>query len=89
MKNKSGQLLEITDNMRLMDALAESGKLPERDARKLQAAYLAYRDASHRAALAKRGSLVSAEAFADHREHILALWRRWMEPAAEREANDQ
>ncbi|WP_303856601.1 bifunctional [glutamate--ammonia ligase]-adenylyl-L-tyrosine phosphorylase/[glutamate--ammonia-ligase] adenylyltransferase [Salinicola salarius] len=82
-------LLEVTDNMRLMDALAESGKLPEQDARKLQAAYLAYRDASHRAALAKRGSLVSAEAFADHREHILALWRRWMEPAAEREANDQ
>lgn len=81
-------LLEVTDNMRLMDALAESGKLPEQDARKLQAAYLAYRDASHRAALAKRGSLVSAEAFAYHREHILALWRRWMEPA-ESEANDQ
>jgi len=81
-------LLEVTDNMRLMDALAESGKLPEQDARNLQAAYLAYRDASHRAALAKRGSLVSSEAFAAHREHILALWQRWMQPEGERELND-
>ncbi|MGM8931665.1 bifunctional [glutamate--ammonia ligase]-adenylyl-L-tyrosine phosphorylase/[glutamate--ammonia-ligase] adenylyltransferase [Salinicola halophyticus] len=86
---RTPELLEVTDNMRLMDALAESGTLSEQDARDLQAAYLAYRDASHRASLAKRGSLVSSEGFADHREHILMLWRRWMEPEAESETNDQ
>ena len=75
--------------MRLMDALAHSGKLPEQDARNLQAAYLAYRDASHRASLAKHGSLVSAEGFAAHREHILTLWQRWMEPEGGFETNDQ
>jgi len=82
-------LLEVTDNMRLLDALAESGRLSEQDARNLQAAYLAYRDASHRASLAKRGSLVSSEVFADHREHILALWQRWMEPEVGPESKDQ
>lgn len=86
---RTPELLEVTDNMRLMDALAESGTLSEQDARDLQAAYLAYRDASHRASLAKRGSLVSSEGFADHREHILTLWQRWMEPEAESETNDQ
>ncbi|MGQ7241942.1 bifunctional [glutamate--ammonia ligase]-adenylyl-L-tyrosine phosphorylase/[glutamate--ammonia-ligase] adenylyltransferase [Salinicola sp. V024] len=86
---RTPELLEVTDNMRLMDALAESGTLSEQDARDLQAAYLAYRDASHRASLAKRGSLVSSEGFADHREHILTLWQHWMEPEAESETNDQ
>ncbi|WP_110692648.1 bifunctional [glutamate--ammonia ligase]-adenylyl-L-tyrosine phosphorylase/[glutamate--ammonia-ligase] adenylyltransferase [Salinicola halophyticus] len=86
---RTPELLKVTDNMRLMDALAESGTLSEQDARDLQAAYLAYRDASHRASLAKRGSLVSSEGFAGHREHILALWQRWMDPEAESETNDQ
>ncbi len=89
LSSRTPALLEVTDNMRLMDALAESGRLPEQDARNLQAAYLAYRDASHRASLAKRGSLVSAETFADHRAHILALWQRWMQPETESGANDQ
>jgi glutamate-ammonia-ligase adenylyltransferase len=86
---RTPELLEVTDNMRLMDALAASGTLSEQDARDLQAAYLAYRDASHRASLAKRGSLVSSEVFADHREHIQTLWQRWMEPEVGSKTNDQ
>ncbi|WP_110657294.1 bifunctional [glutamate--ammonia ligase]-adenylyl-L-tyrosine phosphorylase/[glutamate--ammonia-ligase] adenylyltransferase [Salinicola halimionae] len=85
---RTPELLEVTDNMRLMDVLAKSGGLPEQDARDLQAAYLAYRDASHRASLAKRGSLVDSQTFADHREHILTLWRRWMQPENEREPDE-
>lgn len=74
-------LLEVTDNMRLLDALADSARLPEPEARDLQAAYLAYRDASHRAALAKSGSLVDEAAFAAHRERVCELWKKWMTPA--------
>ena len=81
-------LLEVTDNMRLLDALAQSGRLPEQDARDLQAAYLAYRDASHRAALAKGRSLVSGEVFADHRDTVSRLWDRWMRPASDDETKD-
>ncbi|WP_251977233.1 bifunctional [glutamate--ammonia ligase]-adenylyl-L-tyrosine phosphorylase/[glutamate--ammonia-ligase] adenylyltransferase [Salinicola avicenniae] len=76
-------LLEVTDNMRLLDALADSGRLPDRDARDLQAAYLAYRDASHRAALAKAGSLVPASAYAEYRQRVCELWQRWMTPGDE------
>lgn len=75
-------LLEVTDNMRLMDALAESGKLPMQDAKDLQAAYLAYRDASHRASLAKQRSLVAEADFTEHRQRVRELWQRWMEPEA-------
>ncbi|GHB21603.1 glutamate-ammonia-ligase adenylyltransferase [Salinicola rhizosphaerae] len=72
-------LLEVTDNMRLLDGLIESGRLEEARARELQAAYLAYRDAGHRAALAKRGSLVSEADYAKHRDIVKAAWQRWME----------
>ncbi|KFF48922.1 bifunctional glutamine-synthetase adenylyltransferase/deadenyltransferase [Gammaproteobacteria bacterium MFB021] len=72
-------LLEVTDNMRLLDALAESERLPEDDVRELQAAYLAYRDASHRAALAKSGSDVPAADFEAERARVQALWAAWIE----------
>lgn len=76
-------LLEVTDNMRLLDALAESGGLPEQEARDLQAAYLAYRNASHRASLAKGGSLVSTADFAAHRDRVRELWQQWMGAATD------
>lgn len=78
LSHETPTLLEVTDNMRLLDALDESGKLPQQDAHDLQAAYLAYRDASHRAALAKTGSLVPEADFAEHRERVRELWRHWM-----------
>ncbi|WP_110666617.1 bifunctional [glutamate--ammonia ligase]-adenylyl-L-tyrosine phosphorylase/[glutamate--ammonia-ligase] adenylyltransferase [Salinicola halophilus] len=81
LSHETPALLEVTDNMRILDALAERARLPEDEARDLQAAYLAYRDATHRAALAKSGSLVDESAFVTHRQRVCELWQKWMRPA--------
>ncbi|WP_110686418.1 bifunctional [glutamate--ammonia ligase]-adenylyl-L-tyrosine phosphorylase/[glutamate--ammonia-ligase] adenylyltransferase [Salinicola aestuarinus] len=81
LSHETPALLKFTDNMRILDVLAERARLPEDEARDLQAAYLAYRDATHRAALAKSGGLVDERTFATHRQRVRELWDKWMRSA--------
>ncbi|MDR9467568.1 bifunctional [glutamate--ammonia ligase]-adenylyl-L-tyrosine phosphorylase/[glutamate--ammonia-ligase] adenylyltransferase [Marinospirillum sp.] len=72
--HQHAQLLEVTDNMRLLDALAATGVLPQDQARALQEAYLAYRHAAHHAALEKAGTSVEAAPWAEHRKQVSQVW---------------
>ncbi|HET8790374.1 MAG TPA: bifunctional [glutamate--ammonia ligase]-adenylyl-L-tyrosine phosphorylase/[glutamate--ammonia-ligase] adenylyltransferase [Modicisalibacter sp.] len=74
-------LLAWSDNIRILETLESSGCLPADDARRLRDAYLAYRDASHRNALTKTGRRVDEADYHEHRQAVIDLWQRWLEPA--------
>ena len=69
-------LLEYSDNMRILDALGTTGVLPEPQVSALQAAYLAYRKATHHTALEKTGTRVEAAPWATHRQQVQQIWQQ-------------
>ncbi len=69
-------LTRWTDNIRLLDALAEFGVLSADEKVKLQDAYRDYRAAAHRLQLQQRPGLVPAEEFVAQRAVVCALWER-------------
>lgn len=69
------ELLEFTDNIRILEGLERVGLLPGEEAQLLQAIYKAYRSAAHRQALQKQPGVVSGEQFADERRTVMRLWR--------------
>ncbi|SFC21639.1 glutamate-ammonia-ligase adenylyltransferase [Marinospirillum celere] len=73
------ELLEVTDNMRLLDALATTGVLPEAEVRNLQDAYLAYRKATHHAALEKSGNSVPAAPWTEYRQTVSQVWKSFFD----------
>ena len=68
-----------TDNIRILEALAASGLMAADDAALLTDAYRAFRDRVHELTLQELPAVVPAEAFADYREQVQALWRAIME----------
>ncbi|WP_456269364.1 bifunctional [glutamate--ammonia ligase]-adenylyl-L-tyrosine phosphorylase/[glutamate--ammonia-ligase] adenylyltransferase [Kushneria sp. AK178] len=80
MAHREKALLTYTDNIRILETLESSGHLPFEGAEKLRRAWLAYRDASHRAALTRAGSLVPETGLTEHREAVRALWQRYLGP---------
>ncbi|KAB7627320.1 bifunctional [glutamate--ammonia ligase]-adenylyl-L-tyrosine phosphorylase/[glutamate--ammonia-ligase] adenylyltransferase [Alkalilimnicola sp. S0819] len=77
------QLLRYTDNIRLLDALAEVGWLNSEDAVLLADAYRAYRAKVHRLTLQGQLARVAADEFTEYRQAVSALWGRLMEEASE------
>ncbi|MDV6317968.1 bifunctional [glutamate--ammonia ligase]-adenylyl-L-tyrosine phosphorylase/[glutamate--ammonia-ligase] adenylyltransferase [Chromohalobacter sp. HP20-39] len=73
------EMLAFSDNMRILEVLEESGRLPAEQARELREAYLTYRGISHRASLAKAGSQVEIADIDDHRRRVRAIWAQWMQ----------
>ncbi|RUR34974.1 bifunctional [glutamate--ammonia ligase]-adenylyl-L-tyrosine phosphorylase/[glutamate--ammonia-ligase] adenylyltransferase [Vreelandella andesensis] len=73
-------LKTYSDNIRILETLAESGHLTESEAEQLREAYLAYRSRTHRAALTGEKTTVDAQAFKAHRDVVIALWQRFLEP---------
>lgn len=69
------ELYAFTDNMRILDALAATGVLPEAQANSLQKAYLVYRQATHHAALEKAGTSLPAEPWAEYRQQVTQIWQ--------------
>lgn len=80
--NQTPSLLTYSDNIRILESLTESGHLPAEEAERLREAYLAYRSATHRAALTGEKALSDGEAYRDHRDIVTALWQRFLEPSA-------
>ncbi|WP_416885947.1 bifunctional [glutamate--ammonia ligase]-adenylyl-L-tyrosine phosphorylase/[glutamate--ammonia-ligase] adenylyltransferase, partial [Marinospirillum sp.] len=70
------RLLTYTDNMRILDELAATGLLPAETVHGLQQAYLAYRQATHQAALRKTSSLVEAAPWQAQRELVIQVWHQ-------------
>ena len=69
------ELLEFTDNIRILEGLERVGLLPGEDARLLQDIYKAYRSAAHRQALQKQPGVVSGDQFAEERRTVMRIWQ--------------
>ena len=79
------ELTQVTDNMRLLDALTKAGLMAPKDCQTLQETYLSYRAETHRRALQKQSLLlesdsVSALGFDARRNDVTRLWKLWLEP---------
>jgi glutamate-ammonia-ligase adenylyltransferase len=68
------ELLLWSDNMRLLDTIAELALLPEDAAHGLQQAYIEYRSLLHKRALDNADDHLPAAAFAGQRARVTALW---------------
>ncbi|MFD2192253.1 bifunctional [glutamate--ammonia ligase]-adenylyl-L-tyrosine phosphorylase/[glutamate--ammonia-ligase] adenylyltransferase [Pistricoccus aurantiacus] len=82
MSHENPELLAFSDNIRILETLESTDRLPGGDAGRLRDAYLAYRDATHRAALTKQQDTGSEADFREHRQTVTALWQRLLEPDA-------
>lgn len=81
-------LLEVTDNMRLLDAFGAVGLMNPQDCQTLQDIYLSYRAETHKRALQKQNLELDVHTterlgFKQTRDDVLRLWNAWL-PAAER-----
>ncbi|TWC41377.1 glutamate-ammonia-ligase adenylyltransferase [Pseudomonas sp. SJZ079] len=72
---KYPELLQFTDNIRILEGLERLGLVPGDDARLLQEVYKAYRVAAHRQALQKQPGVVSGDQFHAERRSVLRIWR--------------
>ena len=68
--------LHFTDNLQLVQAMADSALMTPHEAEVLSDAYREYRAAVHRLALAEKPAVVPAAQFAGLREKVGALWQR-------------
>jgi glutamate-ammonia-ligase adenylyltransferase len=80
--NAEPALARYSDNVRMLDALATSGRLSRADANALTDAYLRERFESHRLALAHRSLQVLAADWLDIRTTVRALWQQLIDPTA-------
>lgn len=69
------ELSVYTDNIRILDALANTHLLTPEDALWLQDTYRAYRSVVHRLALQNESNLVTADQFIEERKKVMAFWR--------------
>lgn len=77
--HKHAELTQVTDNVRLLDALAQAGFISSQDSQTLQETYLAYRAETHRQALQKQSLLLDADSvkslgFDQRRAAVTKLW---------------
>jgi glutamate-ammonia-ligase adenylyltransferase len=72
-------LIDWTDNIRLLDGLARHGILTEETARTLADAYRAFRAVNHRNALREEPGLMPEDELREEREQVRAIWRTVME----------
>ncbi|MWJ28673.1 bifunctional [glutamate--ammonia ligase]-adenylyl-L-tyrosine phosphorylase/[glutamate--ammonia-ligase] adenylyltransferase [Halomonas sp. ZH2S] len=75
-------LLNYSDNSRILETLADAGHLNHDEAERLREAYLAYRSRVHRAALTGELAKGNKRDFEAHRQAVITLWQRFLEPDA-------
>ena len=71
-------LVTYTDNVRLLDGLAQLGFMPDDVAAQLKQAYCAYRDYGHKQALQDNQAIASAGEFAELRARVERIWQDYM-----------
>lgn len=75
------QVLSVyTDNLRLLDLIADLGLVARADSDLLREAYFAYRAEVHRCALQEIDGLVDHTCFRRERAAVSAVWSRVMQP---------
>ena len=75
-------LLEFSDNIRLLDGLERHRLLAAEEAGSLRDAYRAFRASYHRNALQELPGLVAGRRHADERARVRELWQRLMHAPA-------
>ncbi|MCO7228970.1 bifunctional [glutamate--ammonia ligase]-adenylyl-L-tyrosine phosphorylase/[glutamate--ammonia-ligase] adenylyltransferase [Halomonas sp. CnH100-B] len=80
LSHQTPALITYSDNIRILETLAESGHITQEEAEQLRDAYLAYRSRTHRAALTGDKALGQVSEFAEHRQVVTRLWQRFLEP---------
>ncbi|MEJ2440473.1 MAG: bifunctional [glutamate--ammonia ligase]-adenylyl-L-tyrosine phosphorylase/[glutamate--ammonia-ligase] adenylyltransferase [Gammaproteobacteria bacterium] len=76
-------LLDYTDNIRILERLAEAGVMRVADAEFLSETYRHYRDRVHRLKLQEQSTLIAAEDFCEQREGVRRIWSAWLEQSQE------
>jgi glutamate-ammonia-ligase adenylyltransferase len=72
-------LVDYTDNIRLLEVMAETGVLDNPTAAMLTDAYRSFRARIHRLALLDEAAVVEPDdALAGHRRAVAELWRQWI-----------
>jgi len=69
------ELLQWTDNMRLLETVEQVGLLTSEAVAQLSEAYLVYRQADHDASMQQVASVVSADQFTEHRANVTRVWQ--------------
>ncbi len=77
--NRHHVLSAYTDNLRLLDLIADLGLIPRADCDLLRDAYFAYRAEVHRCALQEIDGLVEASKYLPERRAVAAVWARVMQ----------
>lgn len=72
------ELLDFSDNMRLLEQFERSGLMSAAEVALLSDAYRTYRASIHRFALQEQKALVGSGEFAGLREGVVTLWQQWM-----------
>lgn len=72
-------LVDYTDNIRILERLAQAGVMTQEDAGFLSETYRTYRDSTHRLKLQEQVTLVPAQQFAAQREGVRRIWAAWLE----------
>jgi glutamate-ammonia-ligase adenylyltransferase len=73
-------LLRWTDNVRLLETLAETGCLDEVSANHLRDAYLTLRSVVHKNSLQEASAIEPEGRFRQQRGQVIALWQRYLKP---------
>lgn len=71
-------LLVYTDNIRILDALAASDKLSEKERDVLADAYRHYRNEANHCVLQEQPTVVSAALVVESRAEVATIWQRWL-----------
>ncbi|KAA0009846.1 bifunctional [glutamate--ammonia ligase]-adenylyl-L-tyrosine phosphorylase/[glutamate--ammonia-ligase] adenylyltransferase [Billgrantia pellis] len=80
MGHETPELLEWSDNMRILETLEATARLPAEECRRLREAYLALRSAAHRASLTREPARGRDADFRAHRQAVIDAWQRLLEP---------
>jgi glutamate-ammonia-ligase adenylyltransferase len=72
------ELVEWTDNVRLLDALKKTGVLDGQTADFLKGAYLSLRSTAHRLSLQNKPAVIVEGTFDDIREKTMEIWNRFI-----------
>lgn len=76
--NKYPALAKYSDNVRILEAVAEAGLLSKEDVEALTSAYKTYRSKYHRVALANDKPIVEQSCYPQEREGVIRVWRKLM-----------
>ncbi len=71
-------LMQWTDNIRLLEQLAEEKRVGHQDAEQLKDCYLRYRRRAYHLSLQNRPATVSEREFTEERQQVEAIWQQLM-----------